>query len=239
MFVVARLQKTAIPADSPRVNRYLAILEPQPEGEIAIRRQRAGDGHGLVPLDSSTRRIGSAAASPARRGRSQVLVADFERVEDYLRAYLEDERFRSPHPLAYGRWLVAWEMLWCADSRAKVIAVAQRACDAMQAFTSSLLERCSPPAMDPRWPELLADGSRPPDPLDALTRLTDDYREQLGEERSELLRGLLEHWRGLLQSVRRHEDSPQPPAERLRWEDGRRLVLFTALVMVEIDRSFA
>jgi hypothetical protein len=221
------------------VNLPLAILEPLLEGEIAIRREPAGDGRGPAQLDTITEHIGSAATSPPRGARSPVSVADFERIEDYLRAYLEDELFRSAHPLAYGRWLVAWEMLWCADTRAKVIAAAQRTPAAIQAFASSLLERGTPLAMDPHWPELLADGSRRPDPLDGLTSVADAYREQLGDERSELLGRLLEHWRALLLSVRRHDDRSRPPGERLHWEDGRRLVLFTALVMVEFDRSFA
>jgi hypothetical protein len=138
-------------------------------------------------------------------------------VEDYLRAYLEDERFRSTHPLACGRWIVAWEMLWCADSRTKVIAVGQRAREAMHAFSISLR----------------------PDPVDGVAGVVGAYREQLGDERSELLGGLLEHWRALAESVSRHEHGMPAGAERLRWEDGRRLALFTALVMVEIDRSFA
>jgi hypothetical protein len=215
------------------------MLEPQLEGEIAIRRQPDLDVRGPAQLDMPTRAIGSNAPSSPGREQSSVRVVDFERIEDYLRAYLEDERFRSTHPLACGRWVVAWEMLWCADSRAKVTAVGQRARDALQAFATSLLERCTPLAMDPHWPDLLADGSRRPDPLDGLTSVTDAYREQLGEQRSELLRGLLENWRALVESLSRHEDGSQPPAERLRWEDGRRVVLLTALVMVEIDRSFA
>ena len=128
-------------------------------------------------------------------------------------------------------------MLWCADSRAKVISIAWRARDAMDAFSTSLLERCAPLAMDPHWPDLLADSSTRPDPLDGLASVTDAYRDELGAQRSELLGGLLEHWGALLQSVRRHEQRSQTPGERLHWEDGRRLVLFTALVMVEIDRD--
>src|SRR5207302_9333555 len=114
----------------------------------------------------------------------------------------------------YGRWLVAWEMLWCADSRAKVISIAWRARDAMNAFSTSLLERCVPLAMDPHWPDLLAGDSTRPDPLDGLASVTDAYRDELGAQRSELLGGLLEHRRALLQSVRRQEQAAQTPGER-------------------------
>jgi hypothetical protein len=130
-------------------------------------------------------------------------------------------------------------MLWCADSKAKVIAVAGRASDAMQAFAASLLERCTPLPMDPQWPTLVTSGSAQGDPLEALVAVLGAYRIALGEPRGELLDALLDHWRALVESMRGHEQRPQAGGERLRWEDGRRLVLFTALVMVEIDRSFA
>jgi hypothetical protein len=134
-------------------------------------------------------------------------------------------------------------MLWCADSRARVIAVGKRAREAMQAFGASLLEACAPLALDARWPELLTERVRRGDTLDdaiaGVASVVGAYSEQLGEERCTLLGCLLEHWRALAESIRRHEPAQWPAAERLRWEDGRRLVLFTALVMVEVDRSFA
>jgi hypothetical protein len=109
----------------------------------------------------------------------------------------------------------------------------------MQAFASSLLERVLPLAMDPHWPDLLADPAQRPEPLEAIASVIGTYRGELGDERYALLGGLVEQWRALLEAVQRHELHPQAVDERLRWEDGRRLVLFTALVMVETDRSFA
>jgi ribosomal protein S15P/S13E len=237
IFIVARLQKTPVAADSTGVSPFAAFLEPQLEGEIAIHRRHAGAAS-LQRLETAARPPGAIPA-PAPPQAAPPAAEDFERIEDYLRSYLEDEHFRMTHPLACGRWIVSWEMLWCADSRAKVIAVGQRAREAMQAFGSSLLEACAPLAMDPRWPELLAERATRGDLLDAVGGVLDAYGEQLGSERSELLAGLLEHWRALAEHVRRHEQDQQAAAGRLRWEDGRRLVLLTALVMVEVDRSFA
>jgi hypothetical protein len=128
-------------------------------------------------------------------------------------------------------------MLWCADSRGKVLAVRHKARDAIQAFSVSMLERSMPLAMGPHWPSLLADGSQRPEPLDSLASIAAAYGEQLGPGRSQLLCELLEPWRALSGKLQRQHGSRA--AERVRWEDGRRLVLFTALVMVEFDRSFA
>jgi hypothetical protein len=235
---VARLQKTPVSADPAAVNESVAILEAQPEGEIAVRRQLPGDrAASAAAFEIPGER--TAADAPAPRADSPIRAADHARIEDYLRAYLEDQRFRSTHPLACGRWIVAWEMLWCADSRSKVIAVGQRAGDAMRAFSASMHERCMPLAMGSQWPDVVADGSQRPGPLDGLASITEAYGKQLGAGRSHLLREIFEPWRALNEKLQRHEQGAQPPDERLRWEDGRRLVLLTALVMVEFDRSFA
>jgi hypothetical protein len=220
------------------VSESVAILDAQPEWEISVRREFPGEHGGrAAALEIQGQRTAAGAAAP--RPDSPIRAADHARIEDYLRAYLEDQRFSSAHPLACGRWIVAWEMLWCADSRAKVISVGQRAGDAMQAFSFSMHDRCMSLAMDSHWPDVLADGSQRPEPLDSLASITEAYGEQLGAGRSKLLRELFEPWRALGEKLRRHEQALQPPDERLRWEDGRRLVLFTALVMVEFDRSFA
>jgi hypothetical protein len=233
---VARLQNTPIPADPAEVNESVAILEAH--GEITVRQRLPGErGAPGAAFEIPGERM--AAGAPAPRADSPIRAADHARIEDYLRAYLEDQRFRSTHPLACGRWIVACEMLWCADSRSKVIAVGQRAGDAMQAFSVSMHERCVPLAMDSQWGDVPADESRRRGPLENLMRITQNHGEQLDPARSRLLLELLEPWRALSEELQRHERGPQPPDERLRWEDGRRLVLLTALVMVEFDRSFA
>ena len=109
----------------------------------------------------------------------------------------------------------------------------------MQAFSVSMHERCMPLAMDSHWPDVLADGSQRHGPLDSLASITEAYGEQLGTGRSQLLQEMFEPWRALSEKLWRHGQGSQPRDERLRWEDGRRLVLFTALLMVEFDRSFA
>lgn len=237
---MARVQNTPARAGDRLTDHLPPILEPELEGEIAARRQLVREGargvraHTIPGPAGPTEGSSRAAVAP-----DLVEVGEFERIEDYLRAYLEGERFRSAHPLACGRWVVAWEMLWCAESRAKVIAVGHRASAAMQAFTASMLERCMAMAMDPNWPELLAGAPQRSEPEEGLLTITEAYRRELGEERFMLLRSLLDDWPALLERVQRHEHGSPAGGERLRWEDGRRLVLFTALVMVETDRSFA
>jgi hypothetical protein len=170
----------------------------------------------------------------ALSGRPAVRVEDFEQVEDYLHAYLDSERFRSGYPLASQRWLDAWAMLWRADSKDKVIAVGHEARETMQEFASALVERHEPRTANP-------DSTKT---LERLSAVIEMYRPQLGDSRCELLETLLGYWQALNHVLERHEHSErhehgaQKVRERLRWEDGRRVVMLTAFVMVEFDRSF-
>jgi hypothetical protein len=174
---------------------------------------------------------------PDRAGEPGLRVEDFERIEDYLRSCVEGERFRSTYPLACGRWLEAWEMLWGADSKEKVIAVGGLAREAMREFARSLAAWHGPAAGT--LEERRGPGARNPDSaatLELLSAVIEMYRERLGESRCGFLDALLDYWRALNEVVRRHEEGAGEGLERLRWEDGRRAVVFTALVMVELDR---
>ena len=159
--------------------------------------------------------------------RPTVRIEDFERVEDYLRAYLEDERFASRYPSALDCWSDAWAMLWRADTRAKVIAATHEGCEAVREFACALAEWHVPHTARPKAAETLT----------RLSALVEMYRPQLGDDRCDLLQALFDYWEALCKVVQRHEDRAQRITERLRWEDGRRVVVLAALLMIELDRS--
>ncbi len=175
---------------------------------------------------AGTLAVAAPAPGPACGEAPRVRSEDFERVEDYLHAYLEDERFRSRYPLAHERWRDASAMLWRADSTAKVIGVARTAREAMRDFACVLVGWRAPHASLP-------------DSTDTMLRLAsvvERYRRQVGEERCGMQEALLYFWNAVCNTVERHEHPAQRMHGRLRWEDGRRVVTLTALVMVEIDR---
>jgi hypothetical protein len=151
-------------------------------------------------------------------------VEDFDRVEDYLQAYLADERFTSAYPPAYERWSEAVTMLYRAGSKDGILAAGRKAREAIREFARILAES--------RGPCVAA-----PDEGDGLSSLIETCRPWLADSRCELLRSLLAYWRALADVVHRHEQDAQEAGRPLTWEDGRRIVFLTALVMVEIDRS--
>jgi hypothetical protein len=156
-----------------------------------------------------------------------VRIEAFKRVEDYFDAYLDDERFKVAYPLASEGWSEARAMLWRADSKAKVIVVGRRAREVMQEFASALLDWQEPRTAD-----------QDSNTSDRLSAVIEMYRPHLGDSRCEFLESLCTYWWALNDVVQRHElGVAHKLSERLKWEDGRRLVVLTALVMVEIDRS--
>lgn len=158
----------------------------------------------------------------------RVRVEDFERVEDYLCAYLDDQRFKSAYLAAYERWSDASAMLYRAGCKDNVLAAGQRARETIQAFARALGGSEERGAWDPR-----ACGAPP----DGLSAVIETYRPRVGDARCDFLQSLFDYWRVLNDVIERQQHGGQEVEEPLRWEDARRIVVLTALVMVEIDRS--
>lgn len=158
----------------------------------------------------------------------QLRVEDFDRVEDYLWAYLAEERFRSAYPPAYERWSEAATMLYRAGSKEDILLAGRKAREAIQEFAGILAQSCGPGGLAPGSAAVEGDG---------LSSLIETCGLRLADSRRELLESLLAYWRALEDVVRRHEQGAQKAGEPLTWEDGRRIVFLTALVMVEVDRS--
>jgi len=87
-----------------------------------------------------------------------------------------------------------------------------------------LVERHQPPAVKTNKAKTL-------DRLSAVVALR---RPQLGKTRSDLLDALFCYWRVVGDLIQRQEHAGQREGEPLSWEDGRRVVFQTAVVMFEI-----
>jgi hypothetical protein len=164
-----------------------------------------------------------------------VRVEDFERVQHYLHAYLASERFRSAHPQAYERWSGAATTLYRQGKSDNVLAAGVQAREALKEFARSLAQSHDAAPANPASVEA---GAPPRAGLDGLSSVIEACRSRVGDSRCDLLHSLCRYWLVLDGTVGRDargaDGSGAPPS----WEDGRRLVVLTALVMVEVDRSF-
>ena len=110
-----------------------------------------------------------------------------------------------------------------------MLAAGEKAREALQEFARALAEPFQPRAPDPDSTQAT---------VGRLRTFIETFHSQLGDARCELLLALLDHWRALTDGLEAHVHDGQMVSDPLRWEDARRVVILTALVMVEIDRSF-
>jgi hypothetical protein len=148
-------------------------------------------------------------------------------VEQEIRNYLDAADFRAKYPEAYDRWAEAARLLWGADSERELTTIGHKTREAVQQFATALVTRYQPPNVD----------ENPARTVNRVHAVLEMHREELGDARAGLLDSLMAYWRDANTLLQRQEHGDQKPGKPLGWEDGRRAVLQTAIVMFEVDRA--
>ncbi len=152
-----------------------------------------------------------------------------QRLESTMKSYLSSDVFQQKYPSAYQRWFDAEEMLWASDSEKQLTTIGHNCREAMQEFATALVQLHKPDEVDK-------------DITKTVRRIMAVLKKQaakLGEAEKELLESLLNFWRAVNDIVQRQEHGGQKENEPLVWEDGRRVVFQTAIVMYELDSSLS
>jgi hypothetical protein len=145
-----------------------------------------------------------------------------ERQSTTVKSYLDSAAFRSRHGAAYARWAEAEELLWASDSDAQLTTIGHKCREAMHAFAEDLIVRYQPPNPD-------TDVTHVKNRIKAVLA---HRKPQLSDTVSEFLDTLADLWDAVNELVQRQEHG-----RALTWEDGRRVVLQTAIAMFEMDRT--
>jgi hypothetical protein len=152
-----------------------------------------------------------------------------ERIEQTIRRLLDGESFKSRFPVAHAKWVQAEELLWAADAQEQLTAIGHHCREAAQAFATALVSQYQPPSCDP-------------DPTKTKNRLravVEARRPALGEKAHDLLTAMVDYWGALVELHQRQTHGAQREGQPLTWEDGRRVVFQTLLVMYELDRALS
>jgi hypothetical protein len=151
-----------------------------------------------------------------------------QRTEQSVTSYLDGEAFKAKYPGATQRWQESANLLWGESAADELTTIGHKTREAVQEFATALVERAG------------IDGTVPKDPAKTVARLRgvlEANRERLGEARHHFLDALLAYWGEVNDLLQRQEHGGQKEGEPLSWEDGRRAVFQTAIVMFEIDRT--
>jgi len=152
-----------------------------------------------------------------------------KRVEDTMNQHLASDRFQRAYPAAYQKWAEAERLLWGSDSEQRLTSIGHFCREAMQEFATALVDRYQPPNVKTDKASIIA-----------RMRAVLDLREvQLGTTAKPFLEALLTYWGTVSDLVNRQEHGGQREAAALVWDDARRVVFQTAVVMFEIDQSLS
>lgn len=152
-----------------------------------------------------------------------------KQLETSIRDYIDADDFKKKHPNAYHKWLEADSLLWASDSENQLTLIGHLCREAAQEFASSLISLHRPPDPDPDKAHTIA----------RLRAVLEHKGSSLSDSVCNLLGVQLKYWGTVTDLIQRQEHGAQKEGRPLLWEDGRRVVFHTAMVMFEMDRTLS
>ncbi len=152
-----------------------------------------------------------------------------QRVETEIKSYLNADKFRQRYPTAYQKWAEAELIVWDSDSEQQLTTIGHLCREAMQEFATALVEQHQPPGVDENKAHT----------KNRFKAVLEQHADRLGETERPFLDALIDYREKFEELVQRQEHGGQREKEPLVWEDGRRVVFQTAVVMYEIDKALS
>lgn len=150
-----------------------------------------------------------------------------ERIEKTVNNYISAQDFLKKYPEAYEKWLASEELLWRIDPQQQFTAIGHLCREAVQEFAESLVNRFHPPDVPDEKAKTKA----------RLKAVINFKSKELGNTEKHFLEALIAYWQTVNDLIQRQEHGGQKEGRPLTWEDARRVVFQTLIVMYEIDRA--
>jgi hypothetical protein len=152
--------------------------------------------------------------------------APLERAEVEVRRLLVSDHFKSAYDDAYTKWAKAEALLWGADSADQLSAIGHHCREAMQDFATTLVDRYKPTGANTN-------------PMNTVARIRAalEVAGIVGSTERAFLDAIVAYWGSVSDLVQRQEHAGQKEGRAVTWQDARRVVLQTMLVMYEVSLS--
>lgn len=151
------------------------------------------------------------------------------RIETTMKNYLDAHQFQQKYSVAYQKWSSAEDLLWGTDTEQQLTTIGHLCREAVQEFTSVLIDHHKPANVTDDKTKTVA----------RLRAILEAKSDQLGSKEKAFLEALLAYWGTVNDLIQRQKHGAQKEGERLVWEDARRVVFQTAIVMFEIDNALS
>ena len=154
-----------------------------------------------------------------------------QELETTIGNYLNAEQFQKKYSTTYKKWAAAEAMLWESDSEKQLTTIGHLCREAMQEFATALVNHYQPPNVEKNKASTVA----------RIRAILEIMGDKLGKTEKPFLDAILAYWGTASDLVQRQEHGAQREKVRepLVWEDGRRVVFQTAVVMFEIDSALS
>ena len=152
-----------------------------------------------------------------------------ERIESTIRKYLNAHDFQKKYSKAFEKWSAAENLLWETDSQQQLTTIGLLCRESVQEFTNTLVDQFQPP-------DTPYDKSKT---VNRLKSVLDLKSEELGSTEEPFLEALLKYWESINNLIQRQVHGAQKEGHELIWEDARRVVFQTMVVMFEIEMALS
>ena len=196
------------------------IAEHFPEADLEALRDEA-----LIRFEGGSFTVPQRAFANYEELRTSRQPAD--EVEQDIFRHLDELEFKRRFPEAHARWSEAATLLWQSDSDRELSTIGHKCREAIQEFVTQLIATHGVTAANPDKAMT----------RDRFSAVINHRRADLGERKSALLDTLFGYWTATGDLIQRQEHAGQREGESLTWEDGRRVVFQTAILMFEVDRT--
>lgn len=150
-----------------------------------------------------------------------------QRIQSTVRDFLAADAFQETFPAAYKKWSEAEALLWSIESERQQSTIGHLCREAIQEFASALITKYNPPNVDPKIHNT----------IERIRAVLNHRIITQGKTVKNFLKALLSYWGEVSDLVQRQEHAGQKEGESIVWEDGRRVVFQTAVVMFEITST--
>lgn len=150
-----------------------------------------------------------------------------ERVEATIRQYLETHSFQGKYPSVFEKWRSAEDLLWRTDTEQQLTTIGHLCREAIQTFVTILVEKSNLPGIDQDKSHTVA----------RLRTVLVSKISGLGSDEKAFLEALIAYWGTVSDLIQRQEHGALKEGDQLIWEDARRVIFQTAILMFEIDSA--
>lgn len=150
-------------------------------------------------------------------------------LENSIRQYLDSESFACNFPEAYEKWCQAEKLLWESENKKHYTIIGHLCREAMQAFADEIVIKVKVPIVDSNKAHTV---KKIRNVLQTTSTLV------TGKTNSAFLEALLAYWGTVSDLAQRQEHGEAKKGDDLVWEDARRIVFQSFLVMYEIGKVY-